>query len=181
MYNGFHIFENIRLLKIKRKWRFCERSGARVYYVHDRRSWAGINCRAHLAGQIYSNPVIRAYSYRCKSEKRVPNSYASFWKRDTSWAKKDRLHGSLCGLCWEWINVTLVKNRKTRGYVQQGEIERRKGDEEMAGQRMEMNKDGHCSMKHCNGPFGSKPLGFRTYSRASRYTQCTLVLTIVNY
>lgn len=24
-------------------------------------------------------------------------------------------------------------------------------------------RDGHSSMKHCNGPFGSKPLGFRTY------------------
>ena len=79
------------LLEMSRERRFPEYSVNRVYYIHDRRSWAGINCRAHLAGQIYSNPVIRAYSYRCKSEKRVPNSYASFWKRDTSWTKKDRL------------------------------------------------------------------------------------------
>lgn len=28
---------------------------------------------------------------------------------------------------------------------------------------MEMDKNGHCNMKHCNGPFGSKPPGFRTY------------------
>ena len=134
--------------------------------------------RYKLQGSLSRPNLFQSRNPRLFIQMQIGETCAKFVRilletRYPSWTKKDRLHASLRGLCWEWINVTLVKNRKTRGYAEQGDVERRKREAEMKGQSMKMNKDGRYGMKHCNGPFGSKPLGFRTY-RALRYTECTL-------
>lgn len=166
-------------MSISRMQRAC------AWYIHGAHSWAGINCGAHLPGQIYSNPVIRAYSYRCKSEKRMPNSYASFWKRDTSRTKKDRLHSTLRGQCREWINVTLAKNRKTKGCVKRGEIGARKDRKRERGGGGTHKGWKWARMVTVVWTIVIVPLEANLWvferTRASQYTVYTLSLATLNY